>query len=141
MFTKYLDYIKENIQNEISKSIKINIKGYNKNLIDNLIEKLSFNIKKRKIKNIRIKEINGHINKEYFFNKNYFYKTNMEIININNDIIIGKYDSRTNNIKIEINGDLVYDMDSKYNDNEILIDKISNEYIKYLKNKGFKTIK
>jgi hypothetical protein len=141
MFTKYLDYIKENIQNEISKSIKINIKGDNKNLIDNLIEKLSFNIKKRKIKNIRIKEINGHINKEYFFNKNYFYKTNMEIININNDIIIGKYDSRTNNIKIEINGDLVYDMDSKYNDNEILIDKISNEYIKYLKNKGFKTIK
>lgn len=135
MIKKYNQYIKEN--NTILSDIKINVNGGEK-IINKLIEKLTIVIKKKKIKNINIKSIDGFINKEKFTLKGNFYSTYLEIILNNKDKIIGEYSF--NNIKIQINNDIVYDLDNEKFDNEVLVDKIVDEYIKKLKERNNKLI-
>lgn len=135
MIKKYNQYIKEN--NTILSDIKINVNGGEK-IINKLIEKLTIVIKKKKIKNINIKSIDGFINKEKFTLKGNFYSTYLEIILNNKDKIIGEYSF--NNIKIQINNDIVYDLYNEKFDNEVLVDKIVDEYIKKLKERNNKLI-
>lgn len=139
MIKDYSKYI-ESSSNDFDKvydDIKINV--YNKNqLVDNLIHNFSLMIKKRKLKSVRIKSIDGYINKESFFKKRgYVYETYFLLTLTNKDVVIGKYNSLNNNIIIKINDNVVYDIDFKTFDNEVLIDKMVSEYIKFLKKNNY----
>jgi len=117
--------------------VKITVDG-DKGLINHLIDNMSLIVQKRKTKPLRINSVNGYINKETFKKNRLFYETYLEIDMINKDHIVGEYKSMINGITIIINDELVYDMEHRTFDNEVLMDKIVNEYKKYLKNKKFK---
>lgn len=135
---KYMQYIKE-FSDPLSGTTDIKIKVENKNyLIDKLIEDLSIIVKKRKLKAIRIKSIEGYINKNTITHRGSIYNTYLQIIFTNKDTIIGEYNSSSNNILIKINDNIVFDLNYRTFDNEILIGKIINEYMKYLKENKFK---
>jgi hypothetical protein len=135
---KYLEYIKENASGKTS-DIKINVDNKNY-LVDNLISRFSLVVKKRKMKSLSIKSISGYINKETFTKNGYTYDTLFQTTLTNKDIIIGEYNSKLNNIKIKINDNIIYDIDNIMFDNEALVEKMVNEYMKYLKGNKF-TIK
>ena len=130
----YLTYIKENLIDPLSGTtdIKINVDG-NKSLINRLIDNMSLIVQKRTSKSLRIKSINGYVNRETYARRNLYYDTYLEIYMINKDFIVGEYKSINNNINIKINDNIVYDMDNRSFDNDILLDKIVGEYKKYLK--------
>ncbi len=115
--------------------VNINI---NQELLNKLIDELSFVIYKNKKKkiNIRIKSIDGFYNKQEI---NYKH-TNIIIKMNNNDTLTGYYNEKNNNIKIYINNKLIFDVDYKNFDNNYLINKIVEEYKKYLKMIGYKKI-
>jgi len=130
---KYLEYIKE-----YKEPNDVIIDVVNKNyLIDSLIENLSLLVRKKKLKNIHIKKVKGYINKEQFTKKGFTYETYLEAILSNDDILIGEYIMLSKTIIIKINDTVVYDMDNKLFDNEYLIEKLTNEYIKHLKTNNF----
>ena len=130
---KYNQFINESD----SSDIKINVEGKNY-LVDRLIDNLTLVVKKRKAKSLRIKGINGYVNKETFTRKGKFYETHFELTLTNKDVIIGDYNSRINNICVKVNDEIIYDIDNRTFDNEVLLDKIVGEYMKYLKNNKYK---
>lgn len=117
-------------------NIKIKVDG-DKNFVQRLIDNLSLIVKKRSTRPLRVKSITGYVNKETYARHNLYYSTYLEIESINKDFIIGEYKSVNNNIVIRINDEIVYDMDNKTFDNEILIDKIVSEYKRFLKDNRF----
>jgi hypothetical protein len=131
---KIYDLFTENLDppTGITNDIKINVVGKNY-IVDRLINNLSLIVKKRKMKSIRIKSISGYINKEIFNRKGYFYETKLDISLTNKDAIFGEYKSVNNEILIKVNEEIIYNLNHKSFDNEILVDKIVGEYIKYLK--------
>jgi hypothetical protein len=114
--------------------IKIQLENSNDDIISKI--KLNFNIliKKNKEKNIRLLSISGFLHDNVY--KNLKYKI---ILKFNNkDEIVGilnKY-----NIIIIINDKIVYDIDNDKFNIDSLIDKMSDEYKKYLKNNNYKII-
>jgi hypothetical protein len=114
--------------------IKISVQAENKNLLQKLSDDLSLIVKKRKLKNIRIKSIEGYIDKRgVFTHHGVYFETYLDVVLSNKDVIIGEFKSITGNITISVNSEVVYDMNSKIFDSEVLIDKMVNEYVKYLK--------
>lgn len=134
MIKRFNQYIKES--NE-PKDIDIKVEGKN-SLIDQLIDNLSLVVRKRKIKSLHIKSITGYINKEFFTGKGYLYETQLSVTLNNKNILFGEYKSKSNEILIKVNDEIIYHLNHKTFDNEVLIDKMVNEYIKYLKNNKFK---
>lgn len=122
MILKFKDYILENNSNII-----IDVKSIDNNLINDLINNLSFIYKKRRDRYIRPKKITGDLSYNYFLN---IYMTNKDIINI-------EYED--NNIKIKINDKLDYYM-GDVNKNEIIY-IIYKRYTNFIKNNGFDIIK
>lgn len=122
MILKFKDYILENNSNII-----IDVKSIDNNLINDLINNLSFIYKKRRDRYIRPKKITGDLSDNYFLN---IYMTNKDIINI-------EYED--NNIKIKINDKLDYYM-GDVNKNEIIY-IIYKRYTNFIKNNGFGVIK
>lgn len=120
-----------------SSDIKINVEGKNY-LVYRLIDNLTLVVKKRKAKSLRIKGINGYVNKETFTRRGKFYETHFELTLTNKDVIVGDYNSKINNICVKVNNEIIYDIDNKTFDNEVLLDKIVGEYMKYLKNNKYK---
>lgn len=138
MMLNYMQYIKE-MEDPLSgttSDIKIKVEGKN-SLVQTLIDNLSIVVKKRKLKSVRIKGITGYINRQTFTHHGNFYDTYLEVTLTNKDVIVGEYKSSSNSVLVRINDDIVYDMDNKAFDNEVLIDKMVGEYIKYLKEKRF----
>ena len=127
---------KEDNTDEIE-DVKMNIENSNDEFKSNLINKFTFVVMKRLvIKNLRPKKINVYLKneEENGYKKNEMRST-LSIIMNNKDIIIGTYAGE--NVAITINDEIVYDVDRKeFNDNKF-IDKLSEEYVKYLKNKGY----
>jgi len=131
---KYNEFIRESDNLDV----KINVEGKNY-LVEQLIENLSLVVKKRKTKPIRITTITGYINKEIFSVKEgYDYETFFQVTLSNKDIISGKYFSKSNNLWVKINEELVYNLDDKTFDNEVLIDKMAGQYKRHLKSIKFK---
>jgi len=97
--------------------------------------------KDRNYKSLRIKNIDGYYND----NQNQSTECSFNIEMTNKDKIEAKY-TRTselsnlveNTIYIEINGDLVYNLDSKDFDITTLIDMVGTEYRKYIEGKKWK---
>ena len=56
----------------------------------------------------------------------------------NGDIIIGTYNTSSFNVAISINDDIIYDIKIKDCDDNKFVDKMKDEYIKYLTNKKYK---
>jgi hypothetical protein len=139
----YTQYVKESGDplSGRTNDIKIDVEGKESGLLNKLIENLSMVVKKRKLRNITIKSIKGHINRKTFLAwSGYVYDTYLEINLSNKDVIIAEYKSITSNILIKVNGTIIFDLNYKAFDNEVLIDRIISEYIKYLQEKNF-TIK
>lgn len=117
--------------------IKIDVEGRNE-LIDRLIDNLSIVVSKRSVKNIKIKSIKGYINKGTFLSRGgYQYDTYLTITFNNKDVVVGEYKSSSHSILIKVNDEIVYDLYHTTFDNEVLVDKIISEYVKYLKNMKF----
>lgn len=124
----------ENTDNKEDIKIKVENKNY---LVDDLIEKLSLVVKKRKIKSFRIKSIEGYINKSLFTKRGYVYETKLTVVLNNKDVLVGEYFSKNNNIVIKVNDEIIYDLDYKTFDNDVLVEKMISEYLKYLKEKKY----
>lgn len=120
----------------VTNDIKITVDG-DKNFVQRLIDNLSLIVKKRSTRPLRVKSINGYVNKETFARHKLYYDTYLEIKLINKDIIVGEYNSASGSITIKVNDHIIYDMDSRHFDNEVLIDKIVGEYKKFLKDNRF----
>jgi hypothetical protein len=127
----FKDFVKLNEDVEL-KDIKIDIKNADENYISKLIDNFSFVVFKRITKNLRPKSLSGYLKKI----ENTKTRTILNIKMNNNDIIIGTFTSK-GNIKITINNELLYDVDKKDLNDDIFVSKLSNEYIKYLKNKKY----
>ena len=131
----YMQYIKE-MKDPLSGTtdIKIVVKGMNKTLVQKLIDNLQIVVKKRKLKSLTIKSISGYIDKDTFImGSGSFYDTFLEVVLSNKDILVGEYKSSNHSLLVKINDDIVFDLNSKFFDNEVLVDKMINEYVKYLK--------
>lgn len=140
MIMKFNTYnsLKENNteDNQINKKIFeptdifINVENKQDNLINKLIDELSIVIKKRTPKAIRILKIEGYINKDNISN----LKLNMS----NGDVIEGKLiTDNIPNILIKINDVILFDLEHKLFNIEVLIDKIINMYKKHIESKKF----
>jgi len=114
--------------------IEINIENENKELIDKIKDELSIITYRRKNnpKPIRLTKIDGYFNNRDFKNINLIYKTNLNITLSNGDEINGKLsvykNENENNINIKINTKLIYDIDNKKFNDELLIDKMISKY-------------
>jgi len=135
----YKQYLRESADALSGKTdIKIEVEGKESGLLQKLIDNLSIVVKRNKLRNISIKSIKGYINKKTFLVWNgYVYDSYLEVTLSNKDLIVAEYKSITSNISIKVNNDIVFDLSHKSFDNEVLIDKMLSEYIKYLKNKNF----
>ncbi len=119
---------------DINNKIENNIEKLTKKIIDNF----SFIIYKqiRKPKGLRIKSLNGYYNMRDYKNYNLIYKTKILIELTNYDIIEGNLsinENSSNNITIKINNKIIYNLDNEKFNNEILIDKMKDKYIYYIK--------
>ena len=125
--------------------IETNIDNENE-LIKKIKQELSIIAYKKKNspKPIRIKKINGYFDKKDLTNIDLISKTLLKINFSNNDIITGKLfiykNDELNNIVIKINEEVIYDLDNKDFNNEILVDKLIYKYKEYLL-KNHKSIK
>jgi hypothetical protein len=133
MIYKYSEFLIES--NDLDIKINVQDKNY---LIDMLIENLALIVKKRKTKSLRITTISGYINKEKFSTSGYSYETKLVITLSNKDVIEGEYSTSTNNINVKINENVVYDLNDRTFDNEVLIDKIVEYYKRHLKTNKYK---
>lgn len=120
-YTEFINEMKVDIEN-ISDDILINIKS-----------KLNLIIKKYKIRNLKIVKISGFINDNTHKNN----KSKLIIHFSNKDNIIAKL-INNNNISITINDKLVYDIDNDEFNLDRFIEKISEQYKKYLNGKNWK---
>mgnify|MGYP000527075584 CR=1 FL=1 len=93
---------------------------------------------------IRIVKIGGYFNKRDFKNIKLLYRTYLTIDLSNGDKVKSKLsvyqDENENNISITINNDVVYDLDNKKFNNELLVEKLISKYKEYLL-KGYKNIR
>jgi hypothetical protein len=135
MITKFEKLLEKNID---LIDIKINVENENKNLIEKIKQELSIITYKRKNspKPIRIKEISGYFNKKDFKSVKLLYKTYIIISMSNGDNIKGKLsiyqNNNENNIHIKINDNLIYDLDNKKFNNELLIEKLIYKYKEFI---------
>lgn len=110
-------------------TLDIQVENINNELIDKVIDKLSFVYKKRKEKYVRPINITG----------------SLETNNIKLDILLSNKDKirfsykNNNELKIKINGDVLYHMDD-IKDSDF-ISKVYNVYSKFLKDNNFKISK
>jgi hypothetical protein len=118
--------------------ITVNIENEKEEFIEKIKQELSIITYKRKNnpKTIRIVDISGYFNKRDFKNIKLIYRTYLVVNLSNNDKIKAKLsiydDENLNNIHIKINNDVVYDLDNKNFNNDILIDKLINKYKEFL---------
>ena len=109
--------------------LNIEVENANQEFINKLIDKLSFVYKKRKDKYVRPISIIGRGNDG---------NIKLDISLSNKDDIQIRY-KHNNELKIKINGDILYDMDEIKT--EDVVSKIYNVYSKYLKENNFKISK
>lgn len=121
------DFISEKL--DVDADISTKIVNANSEFITNLIDKFTFVITKKSVKNLRPIKISGYIKKPEGDN----FKNTLNITMSNKDVIVGTFES--GNITISINTEIIYDIDREDFDENKLVDKLSDEYVKYLKNK------
>ena len=123
MILTFKDFINEmiNIDDEIS----VKIDNASQEFISYLIDKFTLVVTKRSMKNLRPVKINGSVGNNCTLN----------ITMTNKDVINGVYESE--GLTISINGEVIYDVDRKDFDENKVVDKISDEYIKFLKSKKY----
>ena len=135
MITKFEKLFERNID---LTDISVNVENENVELINKIKQEMSIITYKRKNspKSIRIKDITGYFNKKDFVNIKLIYRTYLVINLSNEDKIKAKLsvyrDENENNINIKINDELIYDLDNKIFNSEMLIDKLINKYKEYL---------
>jgi len=131
--------IQENTNLDEIEDVNVKIENSEPEFTSKLIDKFTFVVMIRKvIKNLRPKKINGYLKNEeesgHKKNGTRMRSTLCVVMN-NKDIIIGTYAGE--NVAITINDEIVYDVDRKEFDDNKFVDKLSEEYVKYLKNKGY----
>jgi len=125
-------------QKEDLTDIIINVENEKTEFIDKIKQELSIITYKRQKnpKPIRIIEISGYFNKRDFKNIKLLYNTYLLINLSNSDKLKAKLsvyqDENLNNIHIQINNEVIYDLDNKNFNNEFLIDKLIEKYKDYL---------
>jgi hypothetical protein len=115
--------------------IKVDIENKDEEIVKLIKSKFNIIIKKLKHKNIRLISISGFLHDKAY--KDIKYKLVLKFNN--NDEIIGSLFK--DNVCVKINDEVVYDIDNKDFNIELLIDKIYDNYIKYIKNKNYKIVK
>jgi hypothetical protein len=135
MITKFKKLLEKNVN---LSDIVISVENEKTELIDKIKQELSI-ITYKRVKNpksIRIIKIEGYFNKRDIKNIKLLYNTYLIIHLSNGDKVYGKLsvfqDENENNINIKINNELIYDLDNKSFNNDILIDKIVSKYKEHL---------
>lgn len=116
--------------------ITMKIDGADDEFISKIIDKFSFLIMKGKtVKNIRPRKMNGFLNKDEDGFKQSRKRTTLSIVMTNGNIIVGTLSN--GNVAISIDDEILYDVDRKDFTDGKLVDKLSDEYVKYLKSKNY----
>jgi len=110
-------------------SIEVDVLQRNDNLIEELIDAFSFTYKKKKDRYIRPIKITG---------KTLYNDVELEVVLSNKDIVKITFDNtnETEELKVHINGNLVYHLD--YIDDMKIVQKASSLYDKFLERQNFK---
>jgi hypothetical protein len=129
--------------NEMYNQINLNdiqsdVKNSSQEFIDKIIDIFSLVIYKNSVKNIHPQKIKGYLNKDEFLTKKKNTRSSLSIKMNNDDIVIGTYNTSSFNVAISIQNEIIYDIHIKDCNDDKLIEKMLSEYIKYLKNKGYK---
>jgi len=119
--------------------ISIKVGNSSQEFIDKIINDFTLVIyKSDKKKSIHPKKINGNLQTDDFSIHKEKKRSSLSIIMNNGDIIIGTYNTSSFNVAISINDDIIYDIKIKDCDDNKFVDKMKDEYIKYLTNKKYK---
>lgn len=127
-----------NTDNYTPQEISIDVENSIPDIINNLINGLSLVIRKRSIKNLRILSIEGVLNKLDISILSY---SELKIRMSNGDELQLEFSinqEKVPNIKIMINGTLVFDLDYSEYTLENSIGKLTTIYTKYLQSKNWK---
>lgn len=119
MVFRFIDFLNEN------KEVQIAVENKNDVFINELVDRLSFSYKKRKLKYLRPIKIVGVYGNEI----------NLRIHLSNGDTIEIKFDEKDGVLKIKINDLMVFYMDKM--DKDDIISKVFKYYKKYLENQKF----
>ena len=111
--------------------VSISVDNADQNFMSNLIDNFSFIVSKRIIKNIRPKKITGYLKRQDGKGD----RSTLSIIMNNKDFIVGTFSN--GNLAISINSEIIYDVDRKDFDENKLVNKLSEEYVKYLKSNNY----
>jgi len=129
-------------ENLILDDITINVEGIDNDIIKDMVEKLSMVIQKRIKRNLRILKISGSMNQASIKGNDKKENTKLTIIMTNKDkleiIFTSHILDEIGELKLKINDDLVYDIRKKELTINTLVDKVVEEYKKYLKNNRWK---
>ena len=119
--------------------INIKVGNSSQEFIDKIISDFTLIIYKSDIKkSIHPKKINGNLQTDDYSIKKEKKRSSLNIIMNNGDIIIGTYNTSSFNVAISVNDEIIYDIHIKDCDDNKLVDKMKDEYIKYLTNKKYK---
>jgi hypothetical protein len=111
----------------------------NNDMIKKLLDELSLVIYKRVKRNLRIIKISGYFDKTSFDEHKNHKESLINIDFSNKDTIEAKFISKKqlNEIEISINDEIVYDVENINFNEKTFIDKIIDEYKKYLKDNNW----
>jgi len=119
--------------------VLLDVEQPDKSLLDNLIESLSLIIQKRIKRNLRILKISGKMNDLQIFKKERKSITDLKLEMSNKDILEIYYifdDSidkePSGHIQLKVNNKVIYNMERKDFTIDKLIEKIVEQYKKYL---------
>lgn len=116
--------------------VVMNLDNADEEFKSNTVDKFTFVVMRRMIiKNLRPKKINGYLKKSEDGYKQTRERSTISVIMNNGDIIIGTLAGK--NVAISINDEIMYDVDKGDFTDSKFVDKISEQYIKYLKSKNY----
>ena len=116
------------------KDIDISLENKNDEILNLIKTKFNIIIKKLKERNIRLTSISGFIHDKSYKT----YKTKIVLTFNNKDVIVGTLTK--DNIKVEINDELYFDIDYDGFTENNLIDKMYEEYKKYIRKNNYKVL-
>ena len=116
------------------KDIDISLENKNDEILNLIKNKFNIIIKKLKERNVRLTSIGGFIHDKSYKT----YKTKIVLTFNNKDVIVGTLTK--DNIKVEINDEIYFDIDYEEFNEKNLIDKMYEEYKKFMNKKNYKVL-
>lgn len=134
--TKFKEWLNES--NGESDDIRIDLENRDDEIVNILTDGLTFIVKKRKIRSLRIAEIEGFLNRQDTI---YLEQSKINVQMTNSDTITGEFVvdfNKNKNVKISINGKLVFDLEHESYNLHTMVNKMVEQYKKFLHKNNWK---